>query len=75
METIPTFDFKTSQIFSPCEMAELYKIYKTVDDNNNGMISYKEIEEFLETMYNKDNFTFSADDIMLVNSKFKDVQR
>mmetsp|Transcript_28777 Transcript_28777/g.28485 ORF Transcript_28777/g.28485 Transcript_28777/m.28485 type:complete len:105 (+) Transcript_28777:61-375(+) len=54
-------------------MAELYKLFKTIDDTNDGVISYKEIAIFIEEMYTKDNFTYSADDISQVHAKFNDV--
>lgn len=75
MESLPSFWFKTSEIFTPCEMAELYKLFKTIDDTNDGIISYKEIAIFIEEMYTKDNFTYSADDISQVHAKFNDVHR
>lgn len=56
-------------------MAELYKLFKTIDDTNDGIINYKEIATFIEQMYTKDNFTYSADDISQVHAKFNEVHR
>ena len=57
------------------EISELYKIFKVMDDSNEGVIRYKNITSFLEEMYIKDGVQYTMDDVADVHAKFNHFQR
>lgn len=46
MEPAQSFKFKQSDIFTPDEVSELYKIFKVIDEGNRGLLGQKDIERF-----------------------------
>lgn len=72
MEQKPIFKFKESEIFTTDEISELYKLFKIIDESNDGQITQKEVSRFIEDMYTKDGVEYTADDINWVNSRAGD---
>ena len=69
MESRLIFKFKDSGIFSPDEVSELYKLFKIIDEANEGIIRSSSIEKFVENMLIKDNIEYTMDDFKSISSR------
>ena len=72
MEPRPSFKFKESDVFTADEVSELYKLFKVIDERNDGQISQKEISKFIEDMYGRDGVDYTADDINWVHARLSE---
>ena len=69
MESRPNFKFKESDMFTQDEVAELYKLFKAIDESNDGQLTQKELSNFIEEMYTRDGVDYTADDVNWVHSR------